>query len=627
MFKKSINSFKKSNIFTSFCILLLTAICVSILSFGGGIAKANDAAGDVFSVPGDASIIRDVTFVNAQETNLKGSIIKIHLNEELVQGSFGDVDEYENFFVQFGLGRESVSLTSPDETVSFIYFKDGFTKNDVKYDVKYGFICTADSESLVPYGAEKLCDIGEINGKASYLYKVVLTEDKSVYINTTKADVYNYIYNVGSIFGCTVGYFYSDSLGATPVQPFEKTVINKTVIAEGENLKGKNAVMSIDIFQDSDVIDAWLAEDGRKVGDLYKLVSFVGNDVDIIAFKAFQNTDNLDYELYYDGIFKDAFDVFENGEELSGALLQGKIAIEFSEEKDYILENNEFYQLVSSEKAELSSKWLDEVKGVETAEDFFNIDASLYADNAELTKKFPGGIKNPKKVYAVTFNLSPVGISDVVIKIDTEDGYFYLPINANIMNDALYTESMKNGSKLVYSFNLDLNKPVYYGIEFINISFEFNDKGYPSTYVLDAYLVFFDEDVTVYGADSINAPVVTVKSGDKEYSEVYVPGATVEKPETPEAPEGYEFAGFYKDAEYTEEYDFSEKVDGDVTIYSKFVKSEKENKSGFISEAKAFFNTCGEWIKTNWILFTPCAVGGLALIIFAVILIVKASRR
>ncbi len=65
---------------------------------------------------------------------------------------------------------------------------------------------------------------------------------------------------------------------------------------------------------------------------------------------------------------------------------------------------------------------------------------------------------------------------------------------------------------------------------------------------------------------------VTVQYGDGSYEEyIMEAGDTLLLQKTPEK-EGYEFEGWYSDANYTQEYDFNNEVTRNTIIYAKMKK-------------------------------------------------------
>ena len=684
MFKKSVKKLKKSNFSVSICLFVLAAICVSCLTVGG-VAFANDEVTEsVFTVPEDASLIISVTNKN---TPLKNSIVRIDVSDDSMEKYLEDGED--NFeIVQIGIAVNILDMNRPDKYVSVRYFKDGFTSGETKYDVKYGFICTEAAESLVPYGSQKLCEYGEIDGETAYLWNMTRASDGYFYLRAT-SDVYNLIYPIGVILGCSIKYFYSDSLNASPVSDFTKTLVKTVPYEVGENLKGKTATIGLDIFAQLDDVKNWLKEDGRKAGDVFKVVFFEGNDEDYIGFKAETDSDGaLDYDISFSGIFEDLKTTFESDEAFQVAMHQGKVSYAFPSDKDFIIEKNDYYSLSESFISERSAKWLTPVKG--TDENFFYISTEKYSDVDALMKAFPNGIR-PTISYAVTFEanvLSSDGEFDCVIKIQLEDGYFYLPLNNKAMEDALYSEEAAVGSKMVSSATIN-DKTYFYGLELSGLSYKSDDEGYLEAVVYDAYLNFFD-DVTVFGMEGRNAAMITVKCGDDVKSDAYIIGSSVDtsfvpekegfdfvglvdeegnlfdgiaakdvvltpkyvekilkvtfdtdepytedvkygekvsKPEDPVAPEGYEFGGWYKDYKHKEAFDFDEPIIEDVTIYPEFIKVRIESENNMNAEIKAFGEKCNNWFVENWKIFTPCAAAGLALIIFAIVLGVKAKRN
>lgn len=148
--------------------------------------------------------------------------------------------------------------------------------------------------------------------------------------------------------------------------------------------------------------------------------------------------------------------------------------------------------------------------------------------------------------------------------------------------------------------------------------------------------VFNDEDGNVHDTvpegDVVLTPKYEIKTlkvtfdTDEPFIEEIEYGKTVAKPEDPVAPEGYEFGGWYKDYKHQNAFDFDEPITDDVTIYPEFIKVKIVENGGSNAELKAFGQKCNEWFAKNWKIFTPCAVAGVAIIIFAIVLGVKAKR-
>ena len=93
------------------------------------------------------------------------------------------------------------------------------------------------------------------------------------------------------------------------------------------------------------------------------------------------------------------------------------------------------------------------------------------------------------------------------------------------------------------------------------------------------------DDVTIYAKWTINKYNVTFKDGDTTLSEAEVEyGGKVEQPANP-TKSGYNFAGWFADAEFTVAFDFeSSTVTDNLTIYAKFTA--KSNGSGGSSAVK-----------------------------------------
>ena len=81
-------------------------------------------------------------------------------------------------------------------------------------------------------------------------------------------------------------------------------------------------------------------------------------------------------------------------------------------------------------------------------------------------------------------------------------------------------------------------------------------------------------DLTLYGKfEEITLPSYTVTFDTDEGSAIdpvnVYEGETVAKPKDP-VKEGFEFAGWYKDSEHTEEFDFDTPITGNITLYAKW---------------------------------------------------------
>lgn len=478
----------------------------------------------------------------------------------------------------------------------------------------------------------------------------------------------------------------------TPViQDFTKMTESRYPYKIGDNLKGKSAVLDynlVSILNPGDLMfieDQWIKEEGRKEGDLLKLVEFEDNGVDYVAMIAVMRNGNLRTDLSVSGVFE----IFNDEE---GDFTIEKVAVEkviFPSDKDYILKTNIDYLVLSSYNSiEKSAKWLSPVQNL--SEYFINVPREKYIDNTELLKAFPKGINNPKNVFAANFSYGFLGeISDIVIQAKVGDQIAYIPVPdfMSSSNNFLYREGMEMPTLIVSSYTIN-EKTFYFAMKFERASYLLSE-GEPESVDFDVYFAFFDEDVSIWGIESPVASVVSIQDGDNVSENVFLPGApldkslapekegynfvgfvdedgnvhdtvpegdvvltpkyeirtlkvtfdtdepyieeieygkTVAKPEDPIAPEGYEFGGWYKDYKHQNAFDFDEPITDDVTVYPEFIKVKVVENGGSKAELKAFGQKCNEWFAKNWKIFTPCAVAGVAIIIFAIVLGVKAKR-
>ena len=97
----------------------------------------------------------------------------------------------------------------------------------------------------------------------------------------------------------------------TPViQDFTKMTEGRYPYKIGDNLKGKSAVLDYNLFSilnPGDLMfieDQWIKEEGRKEGDLFKLVEFEDNDVDYVAMIAVMRNGNLRTDICVSGVFE-----------------------------------------------------------------------------------------------------------------------------------------------------------------------------------------------------------------------------------------------------------------------------------------------------------------------------------
>lgn len=476
------------------------------------------------------------------------------------------------------------------------------------------------------------------------------------------------------------------------IQDFTKMTEGRYPYKIGDNLKGKSAVLDYNLVSILNSTDLrilehqWIKEEGRKEGDLLKLIEFEDNDVDYVAMIAVMRNGNLRTDICASGVFEVFND--EEGDFTIEKVAVGKIT--FPADKDYILKTNYDYIVLSSFKSiEKPAKWLLPVQNL--SENFINVPREKYIENAELLKAFPKGINNPKNVFAANFSYGFSGeISDIVIQAKVGDQIAYIPVS-NFMSseNTLYSEGVDIFTFIVNSYTVN-EKTFYYAMKFERAVYVLSDDGEPVSVDFDVYFAFFDEDVSIWGIESPVASVVSIADGDNVSEIVYLPGApldeslapvkegynfvgfvdedgnvydtvpegdvvltpkyeirtlkvtfdtnepfieeieygkTVQKPEDPVAPEGYEFGGWYKDYKHQNAFDFDEPITDDVTIYPEFIKVKVvENGGSGNAELKAFGQKCNEWFAKNWKIFTPCAVAGVAIIIFAIVLGVKAKR-
>lgn len=479
----------------------------------------------------------------------------------------------------------------------------------------------------------------------------------------------------------------------TPViQDFTKVTESRYPYKIGDNLKGKSAVLDynlVSILNSTDFRifeDQWINEEGRKEGDLLKLIEFEDNDVDYVAMIAVMRNGNLRTNICASGVFEVFND--EEGDFTIEKVAVGKIT--FPADKDYILKTNYDYLVLSSfNSIEKSAKWLLPVQNL--SENFINVPREKYIEKAELLKAFPNGINNPKNVFAANFSYGFSGeISNIVIQAKVGDQIAYIPVpNFMSSDNFLYGEGIEIPTLIVNSYTIN-EKTFYYAMKFDRAIYLVSDDGEPVSVDFDVYFAFFDEDVSIWGIESPVASVVSIADGDNVSENVFLPGApldkslapekegynfvgfvdedgnvhdtvpegdivltpkyeiktlkvtfdtdepnivdveygkTVQKPEDPVAPEGYEFGGWYKDYKHQNAFDFNEPITDDVTIYPEFIKVKVvENGGSGNAELKAFGQKCNEWFAKNWKIFTPCAVAGVAIIIFAIVLGVKAKR-
>lgn len=474
------------------------------------------------------------------------------------------------------------------------------------------------------------------------------------------------------------------------IQDFTKVTESRYPYKIGDNLKGKSAVLDynlVSILDRGDLMfieNQWIKEEGRKEGDLLKLIEFEDNDVDYVAIIAVMRNGNLKTDICASGVFEIFND--EEGDFTIEKVTVGKIT--FPSDKDYILKTNYDYIVLSSfNSIEKSAKWLLPVQNL--SENFINVPREKYIEKAELLKVFPNGINNPKNVFAANFSYGFFGEkSDIVIRAKVGDQIAYIPVpNFMSSENLLYVEGSDIPTFVVSSFIIN-EKTFYFAMKFERAIYLLSE-GAPVSVDFDAYFAFFDEDVSIWGIESPVASVVSIADGDNVSENVFLPGApldkslapekegynfvgfvdedgnvhdtvpegdvvltpkyeirtlkvtfdtdepfieeieygkTVAKPEDPVAPEGYEFGGWYKDYKHQNAFDFDEPITDDVTVYPEFIKVKVVENGGSKAELKAFGQKCNEWFVKNWKIFTPCAVAGVAIIIFAIVLGVKAKR-
>lgn len=475
------------------------------------------------------------------------------------------------------------------------------------------------------------------------------------------------------------------------IQDFTKMTEARYPYKIGDNLKGKSAVLDynlVSILNSTDLRlfeQQWIKEEGRKEGDLLKLIEFEDNDVDYVAMIAVMRNGNLSTDICASGFFEIFND--EEGDFSIEKVAVGKIT--FPADKDYILKTNCDYIVLSSFKSiEKPAKWLLPVQNL--SENFINVPREKYIENSELLKAFPKGINNPKNVFAANFSYGFSGeICDIVIQAKVGDQIAYIPVS-NFMSseNTLYSEGVDIFTFIVNSYTVN-EKTFYCAMKFERAVYVFSDDGEPVAVDFDVYFAFFDEDVSIWGIESPVASVVSIADGDNVSENVFLPGApldeslapekegynfvgfvdedgnvhdtvpegdvvltpkyeirtlkvtfdtdepyieeieygkTVQKPEDPVAPEGYEFGGWYKDYKHQNAFNFDEPITDDVTVYPEFIKVKVVENGGSKAELKAFGQKCNEWFAKNWKIFTPCAVAGVAIIIFAIVLGVKAKR-
>ena len=137
----------------------------------------------------------------------------------------------------------------------------------------------------------------------------------------------------------------------TPViQDFTKVTESRYPYKIGDNLKGKSAVLDynlVSLLNSTDFMifeDQWIKEEGRKEGDLFKLIEFEDNDVDYVAMIAVMRNGNLRTNICASGVFEVFND--EEGDFTLESVAVGKIT--FPADKDYILKTNYGYLVLSS---------------------------------------------------------------------------------------------------------------------------------------------------------------------------------------------------------------------------------------------------------------------------------------
>ena len=229
------------------------------------------------------------------------------------------------------------------------------------------------------------------------------------------------------------------------IQDFTKITESRYPYKVGDNLKGKSAVLDynlVSILNPGDLMfieDQWIKEEGRKEGDLLKLIEFEDNDVDYVAMIAVMRNGNLRTNICASGVFEVFND--EEGDFTLESVAVGKIT--FPADKDYILKTNYDYLVLSSfNSIEKPAKWLMPVQNL--SENFINVPREKYIEKAELLKAFPNGINNPKKVFAANFSYGfSGGISDIVIQAKVGEQIAYIPVpNFMSSENFLYGEGI-----------------------------------------------------------------------------------------------------------------------------------------------------------------------------------------
>ena len=99
----------------------------------------------------------------------------------------------------------------------------------------------------------------------------------------------------------------------------------------------------------------------------------------------------------------------------------------------------------------------------------------------------------------------------------------------------------------------------------------------------------------MYAKWNINVYTVTFETGEGiEVEAVEVNhGQTVAEPEEPTW-DGHEFAGWFKDIGYTEEYDFDTPVEGDFTLFAKWELV--ETAAQLITKGGSNADRTGTWL-------------------------------
>lgn len=221
--------------------------------------------------------------------------------------------------------------------------------------------------------------------------------------------------------------------------------------------------------------------------------------------------------------------------------------------------------------------------------------------------------------------VQPGDIITVVLKLcrtDVADSYTMYAMQDEIRYDSTFLEMVEDSAVLgngivstdiamvdeyreFYMNFLSMSGGVEWGAETVIGSFQLRVIGESGVTRITSqdYLVSYQDGSGSYDCNANEVMIVlstecTIKFMSSDGSEVesqMVPyGERIPRPEDP-VREGYEFAGWYKDINLTDEWDFdTDCVQGNMTLYAKWVCSEHTE-----SESSST-GTCGWWL---WWLF------------------------